>query len=142
MLRSGNPLLFPDASPGPNQTSALGFSTGSALKMSAFTKLKIAVLAPIPSANDNTATVVVAGLRETPRIPCLKSRQKEFIAVLTADLDLPWSFVSQRHHRIDSHGAPRWQVARSERDQHQHHCAERKRERVAGLHSVQNFRHE
>ncbi len=43
-------------------TSACGSFTGSVLSSTLFSRLKIAVFAPMPSASDSTATAVNPGL--------------------------------------------------------------------------------
>ena len=48
-------------------------STGIGRSSTAFTRLKMAVLAPIPSASDSAATTVNAGLRTSIRMPYLMS---------------------------------------------------------------------
>jgi hypothetical protein len=48
-------------------TSADGFSTGSGLSASALMNVKIAVLAPMPSARERTAAVVNAGALRSAR---------------------------------------------------------------------------
>src|SRR5690606_17621647 len=55
------------SSPKVTRTSSSGSGTGSERSITASMRLKMAVLAPMPSANDSTATVVKPGLRSSPR---------------------------------------------------------------------------
>jgi hypothetical protein len=56
-----------------NSTSSPGFLTGNERSRKSFTRLKIAVFAPMPSASDTTATAVNAGLFRNCRSASLKS---------------------------------------------------------------------
>src|SRR5436190_4052867 len=73
-----------------NSSAAL---TGSLFSTTASSKLKMAVLAPMPSASVSTATVVKPGFFSNWRKANLRS------------------FITQRLHRIDSRCSPRGQPA-------------------------------
>ncbi len=53
--------------------SSSGFLTGSDLSTTASKRLKIAVVAPMPSASVSTATIVKAGAFSSPRMEYRKS---------------------------------------------------------------------
>src|SRR2546425_11345478 len=85
-------LMTPSAQPCEAQlskTSCSGFLTGSILSSTASIKLKIAVLAPIPSASVSTATAAKPGFFSSWRKANLRS------------------FITQCLHRIDSRSASR-----------------------------------
>ena len=54
-------------------TSCDGSSTGSGLSSTAFTSVKIVVLAPMPSASESAATMVNPGLFASSRAPNFRS---------------------------------------------------------------------
>src|SRR5690606_18904803 len=56
------------------RTSSSGLSTGSGRKTIAFTRLKIALFAPMPSASVTTATIAKPGVLTRPRRAKRKSR--------------------------------------------------------------------
>src|SRR5262245_2313672 len=78
-------------------TSSCGALTGSVFSTTASSKLKMAVLAPIPSASVSTATVVNPGFLSNWRSANLRS------------------FMTECLHRIDFCGPPRRQPASDER---------------------------
>src|SRR5439155_14919536 len=59
----------PARSPVPNKTSWPGFCTGNSRSRTAFSRLKMAVFAPIPSASESTATAVKPGFLASIRRP-------------------------------------------------------------------------
>jgi hypothetical protein len=60
---------MPEAVPFPNNTSSAGSFTGKDRSMTASSRLKMAVLAPMPKASESRATTVIAGLRNMARLP-------------------------------------------------------------------------
>ena len=56
-----------------NDASSLGASTGNGLKSIVWTRLKMAVLAPMPSASESTAIRLKALLRSSIRAPYFRS---------------------------------------------------------------------
>src|ERR1700751_819669 len=105
MLPSGKPSLFPEEVAGPKKTSALGSSIGSILRISASTKMKIAVLGPIPKASDKMATSVVTGLLSIPRTPYRMSCN--MVSIFSLSRFNSSSFVAQRHDWIYRHRSSR-----------------------------------
>src|SRR5207302_6555505 len=79
-----------------SKTSCSGFLTGSILRSTASIRLKIAVLAPMPSASVSTATAVKPGFLSSWRKANLRS------------------FITQCLHRIDIRRTARGDVAREE----------------------------
>src|SRR5437879_13895812 len=59
-----------------NSTNCEMSFTGKGCSRIAFTTVKLAVFAPIPSASDNTATALKPGLLRTKRRHCRKSCQR------------------------------------------------------------------
>ena len=62
-------------------TNRAGSSTGNDRNIRASMMLKMAVFAPMPSASDNTAVAVNAGLPNSERIPKRRSRMTVSIRV-------------------------------------------------------------
>ena len=75
-LRFGRLSTLPTHSPLPNNTSWSGRSTGRLRSRTAFNRLKIAVLAPIPSARARTARADEPGFRASIRSPKRRFCQK------------------------------------------------------------------
>ena len=61
--------VIPPQSSAPSFTSCCGSLTGSERSITASRKLKMAVLAPMPSASEMRATNVIAGVRSIERRP-------------------------------------------------------------------------
>ena len=59
-----------------NSTSCCGFFTGSTRRRNSLTRLKIAVLAPMPSASESTATDANPGFSRSSRAAWRTSRQR------------------------------------------------------------------
>ena len=93
MLPFGKPSVDPNESPFPNRTRRAGSATGNRRSISAFITLKIAVLAPIPRARVRMAMQVMTGFFSNWRKANFKS------------------FITQRHHRIDSRRAASGEIA-------------------------------
>src|SRR6185503_19592129 len=109
-------------------TSEFGSGNGKGRSSTAFTTLKIAVLAPIPSASAIVATMLTLGDFSNMRSPNRMSCIKLFI-IPTLFVS---SFVSQRLEWIDSRCTSRREVTRNERHSRQQHCHKRNRERIGG----------
>src|SRR2546425_11677689 len=90
----------------------------------AFTKLNIAVVAPMPSASVSTATAVKPGFFSSWRKANLRS------------------FITQRLHRIDFRGAAGRQPTRQQRYTQQQSANTRERHRVGGLNLVEEIGHD
>src|SRR4029434_8404520 len=82
------------------RTSCSGFSKGSGLRRTASKTVKMAVLAPIPSARVRTAIRVNPG-------DFLSSRRAKRKSVSIRSMFVRQSFGVQRDDRIDAAGAPR-----------------------------------
>src|SRR5215217_720325 len=63
-------------------TSSSGFLTGSFRRTIWSMRVKMAVFAPIPSANERIATVEKTGLRRSPRNANRRSEMKDVMRVL------------------------------------------------------------
>src|SRR5271154_3858268 len=91
------------------ETSRLGSGKGSGCKSTAFTTLKIVVVAPIPSARVRMATAAKPGLFASIRSPYRTSCHSVCIVRFPDSVKFNL-FVTQCRHRIDLRGALRWEI--------------------------------
>src|SRR5215469_6683139 len=134
-----------DTSHGMTMCPASGYGRG--FSKIAFTALKTAVLAPIPSASVRSATIVNPGAFRSTRTACRTSCAIVFTSISRLkgrerQSRIANSFVPQRHHGVDAHSAPRRNVCRkSSRDPHEanNRCEDRE---ICCAHAVQQAAHE
>src|SRR2546423_2164503 len=122
------------------RTTRSGSRNGSGRKRMLWTKLKIAVFAPMPSASVATATSVNAGCFNRIRAPYRRSWNNVFIFFTFNRSNKSYrtykSFVTQRNHWIDFRRASCGQVTRQKRNQQQQQGNETKRQRIPRRHTV------
>ena len=94
-LLLGMPSWLPTHSPLPKRYSCSGCGTGSGRSRIAFSKVKIAVFAPIPSVNDSSATAVNPGLFASARMPMRTSCSSPSTPDSHRD-DHTWCFTALR----------------------------------------------
>src|SRR5437016_1020100 len=108
-------------------TSRLSSPHPSERSNTAWTTLKMAVVAPMPSASAATAAAVKPGVRSSPRTANLRSRSS--VSMI--------SLRSQGRHRIDPRGAQRRDAAGGDGNEPEDRGDHRVREGIPGADSVE-----
>src|SRR6266511_2033646 len=121
-------------------TSRLASGYGNGRSSTASTTLKMAVLAPMPSAKVTTAMSAKIGFFTSIRKPKRKSCNSEFIT--SPYLSTVPSLVTQRHQRIDFRCSSAGYVAGNQRHRRKQHRDRGERRRIGWFHAKEHARHQ